>query len=104
MTDPREVGTFICYAPRDFKPRQLQIIQHVNQIAGRFEANGDLVSVRQVYYQLVTAKVMPNMPNEYTKLVTLLRNARMAGLVSWTAFEDRNRELMGINTVDGPPE
>lgn len=46
-----------------------------------------------MYYQLVAQHGLPNRQSEYKRLGEVLANARMAGLVSWTAIEDRTRNL-----------
>lgn len=104
MATQPAVGTFICYQPKDFTKAHMEIIAKVNHIIEPYEAGGQLVTVRQVYYQMVHRNWLANKTTEYQRLIGILTDARMAGLVSWTAFEDRNRALMGINTVDGPPE
>lgn len=50
------------------------------------------LTLRQVYYQLVSQGVIENKTTEYVMLSTLLKHARLDGLVSWDAIEDRMRE------------
>ena len=63
----------------------------VNSILDGFQKKGLKVTVRQVHYQLVAKGITPNKDNEYDKLVGLLKNGRMAGLIDWDAIEDRLR-------------
>jgi len=51
------------------------------------------LTLRQVYYQLVSALIIPNNDKEYRKLSTKLTKARLEGLVPWDALEDRSRSL-----------
>lgn len=50
------------------------------------------LTLRQLYYQLVSRSVIPNSDKEYKKLSSLLSNGRLAGLVDWDAIEDRVRQ------------
>lgn len=99
-----DVGTFMCYQEKRFTKEHLDLIAKINGIVQPYEQAGHLVTVRQVYYQLVHRNWIANRVTEYQRLVGILTDARMAGLVSWTAFEDRNRQLKGVGTVDGPPQ
>jgi len=54
------------------------------------------LTLRQVYYQLVSQGVIENKTTEYVMLSTLLKHARLDSLVSWDAIEDRMREA-GLN-------
>lgn len=104
VAPPDDNGTFMCYQPKRFTKDHTALIEQINAIIAPYEAAGQLVSVRQIYYQLVHRNVIPNRVTEYNRLVGIMTDARMAGVMSWTAFEDRNRALKGINTVDGPPQ
>ena len=50
------------------------------------------LTLRQVYYQLVSQAVIENKVSEYGMLSKLLKYARLHGFVSWDAIEDRLRE------------
>lgn len=63
----------------------------VVQVLDDFAEQGYRLSLRQLYYQLVTKNIIPNVKSEYAKLGTLLVKGRMAGLVDWNAIEDRIR-------------
>lgn len=103
-SDIHGVGTFLCYQEKRFSKEHTDLIAKINSIVQAYESAGHLMTVRQVYYQLVHRNWIPNRVTEYQRLVGILTDARMAGLVSWTAFEDRNRQLKGVHTVDGPPQ
>ncbi len=63
----------------------------VNGIIEEFMAQGYIITLRQLYYQLVSRNVIPNVLREYQKLSNLLKKGRMAGIVDWSAIEDRTR-------------
>lgn len=96
--------TFICYQPKNFSSKHLQIIAQCNHVIEEYERKGHVLTIRQIFYQGVSRDWWRNTQNMYQSLVGILTDARMAGVVSWTAIEDRGRALMGINTVDGPPQ
>lgn len=70
----------------------LDKIDIVNSIIEEYQEQGYKLTLRQLYYQLVTREVIPNEQKEYSKLSSLLVKGRMAGLVDWDAIEDRIRQ------------
>jgi len=67
---------------------QLKII---NEIIEEYAQEGYKLTLRQLYYQLVSRDIIPNRVQEYAKLSRLLVNGRMTGAVDWEAIEDRIR-------------
>ena len=67
-------------------------LDFINEIIEEYQEEGYILTLRQLYYQLVSRDVIPNKPNEYAKLSTLLKEGRMAGIVDWDAIEDRLRK------------
>jgi hypothetical protein len=65
----------------------------INTIIEEYQAQGYKLTLRQLYYQLVSRAVILNNSKEYAKLSTLLKAGRMAGIVDWDAIEDRVRVL-----------
>ncbi len=63
----------------------------VNEIIEEYQAEGYRLTLRQLYYQLVSRDIIPNQQKEYAKLSTLLKYGRMNGIVDWDAIEDRIR-------------
>ena len=59
------------------------------------------LTLRQVYYQLVSREVIKNELAEYKKLSSLLARARLEGLVNWNAIEDRVRSTLTSGGWDG---
>ncbi|MEO0247874.1 MAG: hypothetical protein ABIM20_07855 [candidate division WOR-3 bacterium] len=57
------------------------------------------VTIRQVYYQLVSKGYISNAENSYSNLVNQLTDAREMGIIDYFAFEDRSRYLLTPNTV-----
>ena len=63
----------------------------INSIIEEYAEDGYVLTLRQLYYQLVSRDVIPNEVKEYAKLSKLLVKGRMAGFVDWEAIEDRIR-------------
>ena len=74
----------------------------VNQIISEYQADGYVLTLRQLYYQLVSRDVIPNVDSEYSKLSTLLKEGRMGGIVDWKAIEDRLRVPDKPGSWDNP--
>jgi hypothetical protein len=66
-------------------------IATVNQILDEYRAQGFRLSLRQLYYQLVSRDYIPNNLRSYRNLGNLVSDARQAGLIDWAMIEDRNR-------------
>jgi len=52
------------------------------------------LTLRQIYYQLVGAGIIPNNRAAYSALSRLLTKARLDELVPWGAMEDRSRAML----------
>ena len=52
------------------------------------------LTLRQIYYQLVSALIIENNLKEYSKLSRILTKARLSGFVSWDCIEDRARATL----------
>lgn len=76
----------------------------VNEIIKEYQADGYTLTLRQLYYQLVSRDVIPNKQAEYSKLSTLLKEGRMGGIVDWDAIEDRLRRPSEPSSWDSPKD
>lgn len=65
----------------------------INNIIEDYQSQGYKLTLRQLYYQLVSRDIIPNKVEEYTKLSTLLNKGRMSGFVDWDAIVDRTRNI-----------
>lgn len=52
---------------------------------------GYAITLRQLYYQLVSRDLLPNTMKSYKRLISLMTNAREGGWVDWNAIVDRGR-------------
>ncbi len=67
------------------------MLDTINTILEEFQRDGYTLTLRQLYYQLVSKDIIPNNDKEYAKLSNILKKGRMAGIVDWAAIEDRVR-------------
>lgn len=95
-------GTYRAYESIKFNKASLDMIAQANEIIGEYEPAGYSLTLRQLYYQFVSRDLFPNQEASYSKLKGLISKGRMAGLISWTAIEDRGRNLMGLRTYRHP--
>jgi hypothetical protein len=80
------------YKSINFRRDSLERIQLCNTIIREYMGQGLKLTLRQLYYQLVSRNVIPNTEKAYKALGGLVSDARLAGLIDWDAIEDRNRE------------
>jgi len=83
----------IVYTPKKFSNAHLALIATANEIIAEYESQSLVLTLRQLYYQFVARDLLPNKQQEYKRLGGILNDARLAGLVSWEAMEDRTRYL-----------
>jgi hypothetical protein len=77
----------------EYKPHKatVQKIEWSNSIISEFQAQDYTLTLRQLFYQLVSRDLIENNKASYDSLSETLTNARMAGMVDWDAIEDRGR-------------
>ncbi len=92
------------FIDRKFRQDSLLLIDVCNGVIKDYHAQGYSLTLRQLYYQLVSKAVIENTKKSYDKLGSLLSNARLAGLVDWSAIEDRTRNVVRTSTWDSPSE
>jgi len=92
------------YIKKRFQRKSLGLIEKANEIADTYEAKGYTLTLRQMFYRLVAAAIVENSQDRYKSLGQLLSNARYAGLLSWTALEDRTRNVDAFQHWDSPQE
>lgn len=75
-----------------FTTDSLRLIEECNIIIEDYLASDLTMTVRQLYYQLVSANSVPNDEKSYNKVKGIVSKARLAGLMDWDAIEDRARK------------
>ena len=69
----------------------IEMLNRINEILEEYVNDGYTLTLRQLYYQLVSRDIIPNNDKEYGKISNILKNGRMAGIVDWSSIEDRVR-------------
>lgn len=67
-------------------------LEIINSIIQEYADDDYKMTLRQLYYQLVSRDIIPNLQAEYGKISKLLVEGRMGGIVNWEAIEDRLRK------------
>lgn len=93
-----------CFVEKNFTAAHLTIIDDANDIIDEYEADGYTLTLRQLYYQFVARGLIANKQTEYKRLGGIINEARLAGLVSWEAIEDRTRNLTTWVSYDDPAD
>ena len=78
----------------------LELLQKIIVIVEDYQRQGYRMTLRQLYYQLVSKEIIPNRQREYSKLSRILTEARMCGLIDWDFIEDRIRVPKFPNQFD----
>lgn len=82
------------YASVRFSSKSLAIIANANKIIEDYQAQGLVLTLRQLYYRFVASALLPNSQREYKKLGSVINDARLAGKIDWIAIEDRSRSVI----------
>lgn len=80
----------------DWRPnaRSRARLATIGGILKEYQADNITLTLRQLYYQLVSKDIIANDQREYQQLSVLLSKARLAGLVDWDCIEDRVRRAV----------
>lgn len=82
------------YKHVDFRGDTIDLIATMNTICDEFMAQGFVLTVRQLFYQLVVRSFIPNTERSYKRVTSVANDARLAGLMDWDAIEDRTRSFI----------
>lgn len=69
---------------------QKEKLEKVIEVLDLFESYKPL-TLRQIYYQLVSQEHIPNTASQYTMLSTLVKHARIDKYIEWNDIEDRSQ-------------
>lgn len=86
----------IAYQNIKFHSKSMMLIMQCNQIIAAEQADGYTLTLRQLYYKLVSRDIIPNTQRSYDNIGRLVNDARLAGLIDWSALEDRTRNLQSV--------
>jgi hypothetical protein len=94
----------IQYENINIQNKGLILINHINAIISEYEEEGYTLTLRQVYYQLVSRDLIPNTENSYKNIGNLINNGRLSGLIDWNSREDRTRKHRILSHWNTPAE
>lgn len=66
-------------------------LNHCISILKEYKEQGYILTLRQLYYQLVSRDIIPNQTREYNILSKIVTKGRMCGVIDWDSIEDRVR-------------
>lgn len=79
------------FKEKNFRPDSLDLIAKCDEIVRDYLGQGLRLTLRQLYYQLVTQNIIKNEERAYKNLSSLVSDARLSGMLDWDAIEDRIR-------------
>lgn len=79
------------------QPKTAAIVEAAHQLL----AADHPMTLRQLFYQLVSQQVLDNTQNNYKNLSRLIATARQEKLIPWEWMEDRNRRPREVNMWAG---
>ena len=74
------------------------------QVIAEYRAQGYRLTLRQLYYQLVSRDLIPNQQRWYKTLGDVVSNGRYGGWIDWDAIVDRGRVPVKPSEWNGPAE
>lgn len=82
------------YIDKSFNAERLMLIERINRIIDDYRTDGFVLTLRQLYYQLVAKAIIPNTLRDYKRIAGLVNDAKLAGLIDWDMLEDKEREFI----------
>ena len=94
----------IQYITKRFNSSSKTIIAGAIEILDDPENQGYDLTLRSLYYQFVTRNWLENSLKSYKRLVSIISDARDAGLIDWNRLIDRTRNVSKKASWDRPQE
>lgn len=82
------------FVEKNFGSESVEMVATINDILDDYAKQGYDLSLRQLYYQLVSRNIVPNTEKSYKNVGSLVSDARLAGLIDWDMIKDRGREMV----------
>ncbi len=92
------------FKDKRFRAATLAIIETCNSILDDYARQGFDLSLRQLYYQLVSKDLIENSDRSYSRLGDIVSDARLAGLLDWDMIVDRGRTTRANVHWNSPAE
>lgn len=94
----------IIFIPKRFSSSSLELIRVCNTVLEEYKSQRYKLTLRQLYYQLVSRDFIPNTIESYKRVGGLVSDARNAGVMEWEMIEDRGREAVLPSSWENPAE
>ena len=92
------------FTEKSFSDVSESLIAQINTILDSYGADGYVLSLRQLYYQLVSRDMIVNTLRSYKRIVDIVTNARLAGRIDWSMITDRGRSTAINSHWNNPAE
>ena len=92
------------FIPQRMHAATLEVVEQANVIIAEYLAQGFALSLRQLFYQMVSRALLENSIKEYKRLGVIVRDGRNGGLIDWDAIEDRARVVNTHSSWDSPAD
>jgi len=92
------------FIEKRFGSDALEMIETINGILADYARQGYDLSLRQLYYQLVSRNIVPNTERSYKNVGNIVSDARLAGMIDWDMIKDRGREMVANPHWDDPAD
>ena len=79
------------FKEKNFRTEAMDLIKACDRVIDDYLSQNLRLTLRQLYYQLVTKNIIKNEEQSYSHLSAVVSGARLAGLLDWAAIEDRVR-------------
>lgn len=86
----------------NFRESSRVLIEQADNIIREYQGRGYTLTLRQLYYQFVSRDLLANKQTEYKRLGKIVNDARIAGMLDWSAIEDRTRNVKRPNVWESP--
>lgn len=90
------------FEAHNFREKTLELIGLMDHILTEYAQQGYVLTVRQLYYQMVARDYIPNNLRSYKRLVNHCANARKAGLLDWGRLHDTARRTIYPSSWSSP--
>lgn len=90
------------FVEKDFGDEAVAMIKTINEILADYARQGYDLSLRQLYYQLVSRNIVANTEKSYKNVGSLVSDARLAGWIDWDMIKDRGREMISNPHWENP--
>lgn len=92
------------FIEKRFGSEALGMIAKITSILAEYVQAGYDLSLRQLYYQLVSRNIIENTERSYKNVGNLVSDARMTGLIDWDVIKDRGREMVSNPHWESPAD